>query len=241
MPTMPTLTADFFARLEAFVTARMDVRDQLEDLPDYKAIMGHRHVLRGRTLPVSIFQGEGLALYLFVQAFRPRVILDMFTGTGMAAAYLGAGHQFARVYSVDDYSEGVAGDAGWDGACGLIQACDLRNVKLIRGSHLDLARVLDADGVTRGDVDLLFLDGAGKDVSEAFDHPGAVRVTHDEPTWLGPNDFRLMGGSHLTFSVPPALLPMCHTILSPYFAIGVAEDVAWRPPAPPKQEVITWT
>lgn len=226
------VVGDFFSKLAAFIADRMDVRDQLDGLPDYRAIMGHRYALRGRTEPLSIFQGEGLALYLFVKAFQPRVVLDLFTGTGFAAAHMAAGHQFTKVYSVDNYSEGGVGDAGWDAACELIQTCDLRNAKLIRGTHPDLMRALDADGVTLGDIDLLFLDGGGKDVSRVFDHPGTVVITHDEPTWLGTSDFRLMGGSHLTFHVPPEMLPMCFTILSPYFVLGVSDEVAWRPGLP---------
>lgn len=234
------LTDDFFTRLNAFVAAHMDEHDQLEDLKDYKAIMGHRYAHRGRTMPLSVFQGEALALYLFVQTFKPRVILDMFTGTGFAAAHLAAGNQFAKVYSVDNYFEGNAGEEGWRSACEMIHACNLRNVKLIRGSHLELVMVLGTDGIKPSDVDLIVLDGAGKSVSQAFDHPGAVLVTHDEETELGTTDFRLMGGSHLTFSVPPVMLPVCYQIFSPYFVIGVGERIAWKPPVPPPAKVTAW-
>lgn len=229
---LPTLTADFFTRLQGFIAQRMEARDCLTDLPDYQPVMGHRYAWQGHPEPLSIFQGEGLALYLFVQAFKPRIVLDLFTGTGFAAAHLAAGYQFTRVYSVDDYREGGLRDAGWAAACALVQACDLRNVKLIQGSHLDLVRVLDEDGLTRPDIDVLFLDGLQKRLSEEiFAHPATVVITHDELFPLGPTDFRLKGGSHLTFSVPPGMLPICHQLFAPFFRFEVADTVVWRPPA----------
>lgn len=220
---------DFFQRIRNFVDLHMDICDQLEQIHGYKPTMGHRYAFHGRTLPLSIFQGEGLALYAFVNAFEPRVVLDFFTGTGFAAAHLGAGCSRTRVYSLDNYSEGDAGDVGFQAAQAMIQACELENVKLIRGSHPELMHILDADGVSLNDIDVVFLDGPGKDISKVFVHREMVVITHDEQTHLGPCDFRVMGGSHLTFNVLPEMLPLCYEIFSPYFILGVADNVAWRP------------
>jgi len=231
---------DFFTRLHTFINARMEIHDQLDELKEYKKIMGHRYVFRGRTLPMSIFAGEGLALYLFVKMFEPRLILDLFTGTGFSAAHLAAGCPSAWIYSADNYSEGDVGDSGWQESNDLINACQLTNVKLIRGSHMELMAALDADGHMRDELDMLFLDGPGKNISRVFQDENMVVVTHDDQALLGPNDFRLMGGSHLTFTVLPEMLPICYDIFSPHFTIGVSDAISWKPSIAPEQLITSW-
>jgi len=148
---------------------------------------------------LSVFMGEGLALYVAARVLRPACVADCFTGTGFAAACLALGAPDAQVFTVDTYSEGGAGDAGEAIVRAWTTNLGLSNLYVLRGSVPEMNAA-----ICGRKVDLAAFDPEGN-----HDLPwaeGAVVANHDNRNIVGerPFSFMVRGGSWLTFSFQDA-------------------------------------
>lgn len=167
-----------------------------KDLPGYDPRMGPRYGIPGHDVPLSVFRGEGMALFLVARAIKPEVIMECYTGTGYAACCLAAGWwPEAQVISTDNYTEGGLGEAGWARAQGLRDKLGLDNLALHYGTieSLRQANLL---------ADLYFSDGPYDDGASLLAE-GAIRIRHDDG--VGQVDgrrFVVPGGSNLSVTCP---------------------------------------
>jgi len=188
--------AAFMERVDKAVEGILVAREEHpRELPGRQPWMGPRYVVPGFGSPISIFKAEGIALYTLARALAPAVVVELYTGTGYSALWLAGGAPEAAVYSIDNYSEGGAKDAGWAAAQALRERAGLANLHLVRGEASELERVLDGRL-----ADLLFCDGPA-DVR--YVRPEAVVVRHDNPPFEGRSGFRLLGSSHFAVHCPP--------------------------------------
>lgn len=186
----------FHQRLTAALTDLLVSAAPPRDLLDYDhQYMGDRYHLPGASEPLSVFEGEGAALYLLAAYLRPQVIAEFYTGTGYSACCLAAGAPAAQVFTIDNYLEGEVGDRGLMAARVLQVSLGLTNLHLMRGDRDVLMQYLDAHSLGVG---LVFLDGPGKATIDIPVAPGCVTVTHDDPLSQGPARVQLLHGSHWT-------------------------------------------
>lgn len=150
------------------------------DLPGYNPAMGPRYSVTPYEIPLSIFRGEGVILWALVRTFGGRVV-ETFTGTGVAACFLGAASR-QGAYSVDDYREGGMGDVGWAHAQQIKQALAPNHLYVHRGS-------IDAVD-TSTPISVLFSDGA-----HPAPFPARITVLHDEAD--APGDSFMVPGTSL--------------------------------------------
>jgi len=171
------------------------------DLPGYLPWMGPRYSFSGQSGPLSVFRGEGMALFLLARLIQPAVVIECFTGTGYAAAWLAAGWPDASVFSVDNYSENLAGEEGFRRAGRLQSRLDLENLRLLHGSGRTMQEALGGRL-----ADFCFSDGPYDAMSfDGLLAPGAVVVRHDDRSGqTKERSFMLLGGSHLSV--------MCETV-----------------------------
>ena len=110
----------FSQRLHRAIEGLLVVNDVgLHTVEEYDAnAMWPRYSFPEHNIPLSIFRGEGEALFLVVRAMRPKLVAEFFTGTGYSAPWMAAAWPQAEVWSVDNYSEGDAGDRDGDEARG---------------------------------------------------------------------------------------------------------------------------
>ena len=184
----------FFQRLDQAAAELLDERDRYGhvDLSGYLPWMGPRYGFRGRDVPLSIFRGEGIALFLLARTLKPAVIAECYTGTGYAAACLAAGAPTARVLSVDNYSEGGVGDEGFRVAQAIRDRLDLTHLDLIRGSTGELNARLNGRS-----VDVYLSDGPYGGAPNLDVNVTVIR--HDAPDGQVPErSFTVIGGSNLS-------------------------------------------
>lgn len=157
--------------------------------------MRPRYQAPGNDVTISVFRGEGQALFLLARWLRPALIVEKYTGTGYSSACLAAGSPFSEVLSVDNYGEGGAGDAGWRTALAVRDHMRLENLRLIRGTDSDLQDALN--GRYPG---LVFLDPYLAECS--FVQEWCVVARHDGPVhpFLPAPHIRLPRSSYFTVS-----------------------------------------
>lgn len=167
-----------------------------QDLPGYLPWMGSRYQFVGHDTPKSIFRGEGIALFLLMRMLRPEIAVECFTGTGYSAAWMAAGNQTTRLYTVDNYSEGGIGEEGCFRSRRLMYDLQLSNVILLYGTAEELHTSLW--GRQPG---VFFSDGPRvEDINLA---PDAVVIRHDNLDGQAVNrSFGIRGGSNLTVMSP---------------------------------------
>ena len=178
---------EFLTRFDQYAFRYLDARDAhgCPDLPDYERCMGPRFTVRGYGIPISVFRGEGVILWALAhRVLRTEVIVETFTGTGVAACFLAAARPDIPVYTVDHYGEGNLGDAGWDNMQSLRRDLGLSNLIALRGSWDDLTVALRSQA-----VGLYFCDGVHQPIL-----PARCTVIHDE-TSMPPRGFRVPGSS----------------------------------------------
>lgn len=185
---------NFFQRLDLATGELLEERDCYghTDLPGYLPWMGSRYGFRGRDVPLSIFRGEGMVLFLLARLLRPAVIAECYTGTGYSAACLAAGAPDARVLSVDNYTEGGVGDDGFLITQTLRDRLGLTNLELVNGSTGDLNERMNGMA-----ADLYLSDGPYSGSPRLEPHVTVAR--HDDV--VGQVDrrrFVVVGGSHLS-------------------------------------------
>jgi len=160
------------------------------DLPEYDPAMGPRYSVKGYQFPLSVFRGEGIALFLIAQALQPKVIAECYTGTGYAACCLAAGAPDADVYTVDNYSEGGLGEVGLKNAVALRDALNLGNLSCLHGTVETLREKLLAP------VNLYLSDGPYEGAPPLAED--AVHVRHDDTNGrVEGRAFLIEGGSHM--------------------------------------------
>ena len=189
---------EFLRRLDVAAEALLDGRDRhgCSDLPGMLPWMGPRYGFHGRKEPLSVFRGEGMVLFLLARMLQPAVIAECYTGTGYAAACLAAGASEAKVFSVDNYTEGGAGDEGFQTAQALRDMIGLTNLELVRGSAGDLDIRMNG-----GSADLYLSDGPYGGAPRLAPH--AVVVRHDTRDGQVPDrTFLVSGGSNLSAMCP---------------------------------------
>lgn len=188
---------EFLGAIDLAVMGLLEPRDAAghPDLPGYRPYMGPRYGFPGLARPLSVFRGEGVALFALAQAVRPKVVAETFTGTAYSSCWLAAGAPEAAVWTVDNWSEGTAGDGGYLAAAELRKRLFLRNLRIVRGTNEDLRRAM-GEGI---EADLVFLDGLGGDPPQRKDAPVA---THDCPVDGAGPLIRILGGSHLHVRIP---------------------------------------
>lgn len=178
-------------------------RDQYghSDLPGYFPWMGPRYSRLPDKGPLSVFRGEGMALFLLARLFKPETILDCFTGTGYAAACLAAGWPEAFVYSIDDYSEGGGGEEAHVAACRLAKILGLENLVLF---YADGGDPVLRTAMTGRQATLFLSDGpydkmaVGELVAQ-----DAVVIRHDDRSGqVSARSLMLLGGSHISVMLP---------------------------------------
>ena len=167
------------------------------DLPEYLPWMGPRYAFAGHDVPMSIFRGEGMTLFLLMRILAPEIAVECFTGTGYAASWIAAGSPASLIYTVDSYEEGGMGKEGYFRALRLFSHLGLDNLIPIHASMDTLCATLSG---RRPDV--YFSDGpympGGIELS-----PNAVVIRHDnaEGQAIG-RSFSIIGGSHLSVMCP---------------------------------------
>ena len=185
-----TLT-EFFMRLDDAVKAMGMIPHDAEghkDLPNYLPHMGPRYKIPADDWLLSVFRGEGQALFLIARALQPAMIVDAYTGTGYAAACLAAGAPNALVVSADREERYVFF------ARMLLKRLAIKNVTVLRGGPDEIRHTC------RRQVPKLIL----RDAYNEDDLGGGtetVEITHDQQTPLcRGNSFLVQGGSHMIVS-----------------------------------------
>lgn len=188
---------EFFSNLDNATEGLLEPRDTNGhyDLPGYRAYMGPRYGIPHATVPLSVFRGEGMALFALSQILQPKIVIECFTGTGYAAICLAGGWPDAEVFTVDDYREGGAPDRGWEVATVLRERMELPNLTMVRGLTGDLAKLV------REAADLYLSDGPYEQAPPLSDR--VVHIRHDDK--MGQVDgrrFIIPGGSHMSVTCP---------------------------------------
>lgn len=169
-----------------------------QDLPEYLPWMGPRYAFAGYDVPMSIFRGEGMVLFLLMRMLEPAVSTECFTGTGYASAWMAAGSPASQLYTVDHYQEGGIGEEGYRRARGLILNLGLTNASLLYGTEEELRNALAGQR-----PDIYFSDGprvGGIDLP-----PDAIVIRHDSTEGQAiDRSFSIIGGSHLSVMCPSA-------------------------------------
>jgi len=189
--------SQFMARLDAVAEAFLDPHDANghKDLPDYDPWMGPRYAVKGYQFPLSIFRGEGIALFLIARTLRPNVIVECYTGTGYAACCLAAGAPDANVYTVDIYSEGGLGEQGVKNATAMRDALRLNNLSCLHGTVETLRGQMSAP------ANLYLSDGPYEGAPPLAD--GVVHIRHDDANGqVDGRRFVVLGGSHMSVTCP---------------------------------------
>jgi hypothetical protein len=168
------------------------------DLPRYLPWMGSRYGFMGCDIPLSVFRGEGVALFLLARLTQPVLIAECFTGTGYAAAWLAAGCPQAVVYTIDDYREGELREEGFSKARQLFCELGLSNIVSLYGVVDELQSSLAGRK-----IDLLLVDGPYGETPSLSE--GAIVVRHDDMNGQDiKRSFSLLGGSNMSV--------MCSTV-----------------------------
>jgi len=189
--------SQFMARLDAVAEAFLVPchANGHPDLPNYDPWMGPRYAVKGHEFPLSVFRGEGMALFLIARALQPRVIAECYTGTGYAACCLAAGAPDAETYTVDVYSEGGLGGRGIENATAMQQALGLSNLYCLVGTVETLRGRLPAP------VNLYLSDGPYEGSPSLADD--AVHIRHDDTHGrVEGRAFLIEGGSHMNVTCP---------------------------------------
>jgi hypothetical protein len=189
--------SQFMARLDAVAETFLDPHDANghPDLPDYDDLMGPRYAVKGYQFPLSVFRGEGIALFLIARALQPKVIVECYTGTGYAACCLAAGAPDADVYTTDIYTEGGLGEHGVENAVALRDALGLGNLSCLHGTVETLRDQMLAP------ANLYFSDGPYEGAPPLAD--GVVHIRHDDTSGqVDGRRFVIQGGSHLSVTCP---------------------------------------
>ena len=184
------MLAEFFARLDAVARDLLIPRDEggHPDLPDYLPHMGPRYGIPADTWLLSVFRGEGQALFLIARALRPTLIVDAYAGTGYTAACLAAGAPEATVLSADKEERYVYA------ARALVKRLGLTNVTVFHGRAVAIR--LEMGG---RDPELILRDAYNED--DLGGTPRTVEITHDKQLPLSKgNSFLVAGGSHMIVS-----------------------------------------
>ena len=190
---------EFFSKLDKATEGLLEPRDMEghRDLAGYRPYMGPRYGLPGATVPLSVFRGEGIALFALSQILQPKIVIECFTGTGYAAICLAGGWPDAEVFTVDDYREGGAPEKGWAVASALRERMELPNLTMVRGVTEDLTKLI------RDRADLYLSDGPYEQAPPLWDR--VVHIRHDDK--MGQVDgrrFTIPGGSHMSITCPSA-------------------------------------
>lgn len=163
------------------------------DLPMYLPWMGPRYGFVGHDFPLSVFRGEGMALFLLMRTIQPKIIAECFTGTGCSGAFLAAGAPQAKVVTVDDYSEGGLGPKGFSHAVELRDRLALINLELYQGPPEYLGDV--SQGLS---VDVYFSDGPYAESPAALSEDAIIIRQDDMSGQDIKRSFSFIGGSHLS-------------------------------------------
>lgn len=187
----------FLRKLDEAAEVLLDPHDAdgHKDLPDYDPSMGPRYSVKGYDFPLSVFRGEGMALFLVARALRPEVIAECYTGTGYAACSLAAGAPDAEVWTVDTYTEGGMGEAGIRNALVLRDMLGLDNLHCLHGTIEQLRQEMKAP------ANLYLSDGPYEGAPPLAD--GVVHVRHDDTSGqVDGRRFVIQGGSHMSVTCP---------------------------------------
>jgi hypothetical protein len=189
--------SQFMERLDAAAETFLEPHDANghKDLPDYDPRMGPRYSVKGYQFPLSVFRGEGIALFLIARALRPQVIAECYTGTGYAACCLAAGAPDAEVYTVDVYSEGGLSEQGVKNATAMRDALRLNNLSCLHGTVETVRQAM------KSPANLYLSDGPYEGAPLLADD--AVHIRHDDTQ--GRVDGRAIlieGGSHMNVTCP---------------------------------------
>lgn len=186
---METLT-EFFLRMDAAASEILIPHDAggHKDLPEYLSHMGPRYKIPADDWLLSVFRGEGQALFLIARTLRPLLIVDAYTGTGYAAACLAAGAPDAGVISADREERYVYF------ARGLAGRLALANLTILHGGPGDILRAAGGR-----EPELVLRDPYHGDPVGGT--PLTVEITHDRrlPLLKGCS-FHVRGGSHMIVS-----------------------------------------
>lgn len=187
-----------------------------KDLPDYDPSMGPRYSVRDHDFPLSVFRGEGIALFLIARALQPKIIAECYTGTGYAACCLAAGAPDAEVWTVDTYTEGGMGEAGLKNVNVLQDRLELANLHCLHGTVEQLRQSMGAP------ANLYLSDGPYEGAPPLADD--AVHIRHDDT--FGQADgrrFVIQGGSHMSVSCPTVEMRdwLMHEV-APYMRVQAA-------------------
>lgn len=208
----------FFARLDRVATQYLEPHDAQghPDLPGYHPSMGPRYSVKGFAFPLSVFRGEGIALFLIAQALHPTVVAECYTGTGYAACCLAAGAPDAQVYTVDNYTEGSLGEAGVRNSETLRNSLGLTNLRCLHGTVDDLRQDLSAS------VNLYLSDGPYGDSPELAED--VVHIRHDDTHGqVDGRRFVIQGGSHMSVTCPTIeMREWLMQALSPHITVKAA-------------------
>ena len=164
------------------------------DLPLYTPWMGPRYHPTGHDFPLSVFRGEGMALFLLMRILQPKVIVECFTGTGVSGIFLAAGAPQARVLSIDNYTEGSRKKEGLAAAMELRDQMGLNNLELYEGAPEDLSQILQ----DLSPVDVYFSDGPYIGVPVLLSEDAVVIRQDDMNGQIASRSFSILGGSHLS-------------------------------------------
>ena len=191
--------SQFMARLDAVAEALLVPyhANGHPDLPNYDPRMGPRYAVKGHEFPLSVFRGEGMALFLIARALQPMVIAECYTGTGYAACCIAAGAPDAETYTVDNYSEGGLGGRGIENVKAMQQALGLSNLHCLIGVVENLRCILPVP------VNLYLSDGPYEGSPSLADD--AVHIRHDDTNGrVEGRAFLIEGGSHMNVTCPTA-------------------------------------
>lgn len=189
--------SQFMVRLDAVAETLLDPHhaNGHPDLPEYDPRMGPRYSVKGYQFPLSVFRGEGIALYLIARALRPQVIAECYTGTGYAACCLAAGAPDADTYTVDIYSEGGLGEYGLKNAIAMRNALNLGNLYCLHGTVETLRNQM------RASANLYLSDGPYEGAPLLADE--VVHIRHDDTQGrVEGRAILIEGGSHLNVTCP---------------------------------------
>lgn len=131
---------------------------------------GPHYARHGSTEPLSVSRYEGHIIFGVTRYLRPDTILELGTGTGYSTAWLSLAWPKASIITVDNFSEGKAGDQGERAALDFWKALALTNITLYR---MPVAELPD----DKMSADLIFVDGTIKFGLRA--HSCKVRIEHD--------------------------------------------------------------